>query len=96
MLDLMKQVFKDKLATPAWQTRIRAMVPSYGTALNGSPEKVQQEWIATSQVLQLAPPPVIDLATPAAAPTSTPTSRPAPSGQPSTRQPSRASSDMAL
>ena len=96
MLDLMKQVFKDKLATPAWQTRIRAMVPSYGTALNGSPEKVQQEWIATSQVLQLAPPPVIDLATPAPAPTSTPTSRPAPSGQPSTRQPSRASSDMAL
>ena len=96
MLDLMKQVFKDKLATPAWQTRIRAMVPSYGMALNDSPEKVQQEWIATSQVLQLAPPPVIDLATPAAAPTSTPTSRPAPSGQPSMRQPSRASSDMAL
>jgi malate dehydrogenase (quinone) len=63
MLDLMKQVFKDKLATPAWQSRIREMVPSYGTALNASAEKVQQEWTSTSQVLQLAPPPTLDAMT---------------------------------
>jgi len=79
MLDLMKQVFKDKLATPAWQAKIREIVPSYGTALNASPEKVVQEWTATAQVLQLSPPPAIDLTPGAAAPTpaSAPTSAPA-------------------
>ncbi|MDM0088485.1 MULTISPECIES: malate dehydrogenase (quinone) [unclassified Variovorax] len=79
MLDLMKQVFKDKLATPAWQAKIREIVPSYGTALNASPEKVVQEWTATAQVLQLSPPPAIDLTPGAAAPTpaSAPTNAPA-------------------
>ncbi len=98
MLDLMKQVFKDKLATPAWQSRIREMVPSYGTALNASAEKVQQEWTSTSQVLQLAPPPTLDAMTTSPAPVSAPatSARPSPSGQPATRQPSKASTDMAL
>ncbi|MBB1600676.1 malate dehydrogenase (quinone) [Variovorax sp. UMC13] len=79
MLDLMKQVFKDKLATPAWQAKIREIVPSYGTALNASPEKVVQEWTATAQVLQLSPPPAIDLTPGAAAPApaSAPTNAPA-------------------
>jgi len=61
MLDVLQKVFTDKVATPAWQEKIRQIVPSYGTKLNDSPERVQQEWNYTAEVLQLTPPPVIDL-----------------------------------
>jgi malate dehydrogenase (quinone) len=44
MLDLLKRVFPDQLATPAWQEKIRRMVPSYGTILNQHPELVAAEW----------------------------------------------------
>ncbi|EJL03430.1 MULTISPECIES: malate dehydrogenase (quinone) [Pseudomonas] len=59
MLDVMQKVFKDKVASPAWQEKIRQIVPSYGTHLNDDPERVYQEWKYTSDVLQLAPPPDI-------------------------------------
>ncbi len=84
MLDLMKQVFKDKLATPAWQAKIREIVPSYGTQLNSRPDRVYQEWTTTSEILQLAAPPQINLNVPAA------------SSPPPLRQPSKPSVDMAL
>ena len=60
MLDLLKKVFADRLATPAWQQRIRAIVPSFGTPLNAQPDLLAREWAATAQTLQLtiAPPPV--------------------------------------
>jgi malate dehydrogenase (quinone) len=61
MLDVLQKVFTDKVATPAWQDKIRQIVPSFGTKLNDSPERVQQEWNYTAEVLQLTPPPVIDL-----------------------------------
>lgn len=61
MLNVLEKVFKDKVATPAWQSKIRQIVPSYGTKLNDHPEKVVQEWAYTSQLLKLTPPPVIDL-----------------------------------
>ena len=60
MLNVLEKVFKDKVATPEWQAKIRQIVPSYGTKLNDSPAAVQQEWNYTSEVLQLTPPPVID------------------------------------
>jgi malate dehydrogenase (quinone) len=91
MLDLMKQVFKDKLATPAWQTRIREIVPSYGTALNASPEKVVQEWTTTAQVLQLTPPPTIDLT-----PTAAPSPAPAPDSAPAAARKRKPVADVAL
>jgi malate dehydrogenase (quinone) len=59
MLDVMQKVFKDKVASPAWQEKIRQIVPSFGTRLNDDPERVYQEWKYTSDVLQLAPPPDI-------------------------------------
>jgi malate dehydrogenase (quinone) len=59
MLSVLQKVFKDKVATPAWQEKLHQIVPSYGTALNGSPEKVAQEWAYTAKVLELTPPPVI-------------------------------------
>jgi len=59
MLSVLEKVFKDKVATPAWQEKLRQIVPSYGTQLNGSPERVAQEWAYTAEVLQLTPPPAI-------------------------------------
>ena len=83
MLGVLEKVFKDKLATPQWQAKVRQIVPSYGTRLNDSPEKVMQEWAYTSQVLQLDPPPAID---------------PSPAAPPANVAPAaeRAASDMAL
>ncbi|MBU0526400.1 MULTISPECIES: malate dehydrogenase (quinone) [Pseudomonas] len=69
MLTVLQKVFKDKVASPAWQEKLHQIVPSYGTQLNGSPEKVAQEWAYTAKVLQLTPPPAIgQVAAPAAAP----------------------------
>ncbi|CAI8973909.1 malate:quinone oxidoreductase [Pseudomonas sp. IT-P253] len=59
MLTVLQKVFKDQVASPAWQEKLHQIVPSYGTQLNGSPEKVAQEWAYTAKVLQLTPPPVI-------------------------------------
>lgn len=64
MVSLLQKVFKDKVATPAWQQKLRQIVPSYGTRLNDSPAKVQAEWAYTSEVLQLTPPPQIDMTVP--------------------------------
>lgn len=69
MLSVLQKVFKDQVASPAWQEKLHQIVPSYGTQLNGSPEKVAEEWAYTAKVLQLTPPPAIpQLAAPAAAP----------------------------
>ncbi|AWM92763.1 malate dehydrogenase (quinone) [Pseudomonas sp. 31-12] len=69
MLTVLQKVFKDKVASPAWQEKLHQIVPSYGTQLNGNPEKVAQEWAYTAKVLQLTPPPAIgQVAAPAAAP----------------------------
>ncbi len=60
MLDLLNKVFKDKLASAPWQDKIKHIIPSYGTHLNNSPERVEEEWAYTSEILQLTPPPAID------------------------------------
>lgn len=62
MLTVLEKAFKDKVATPEWQAKIRQIVPSYGTKLNDSPEQVQQSWNYTAEILQLTPPPVINAA----------------------------------
>jgi malate dehydrogenase (quinone) len=62
MLHLMETVFKDKVATPAWQTKLKQIIPSYGTQLNGNVEATEKELGYTSRVLQL------DNPTPAAQP----------------------------
>ncbi|MHC8400656.1 malate dehydrogenase (quinone) [Pseudomonas sp. MDT1-17] len=73
MLTVLQKVFKDKVASPAWQEKLHQIVPSYGTQLNGSPEKVAQEWAYTAKVLQLTPPPVMGQAVaPAASPVEAP------------------------
>ncbi|MFJ4376343.1 malate dehydrogenase (quinone) [Pseudomonas japonica] len=54
MLDLMGKVFKDRLASSAWQEKVKQIIPSYGTRLNDDPAAVEREWAYTSEVLQLA------------------------------------------
>ncbi|TXC72802.1 malate dehydrogenase (quinone) [Sphingomonas ginsenosidivorax] len=56
MLDLLKTVFGTRLATPAWQAKIREIVPSYGIALNDHPEMLAAHWASTAQTLQLSVP----------------------------------------
>ncbi|ONF95767.1 Malate:quinone oxidoreductase [Sphingomonas jeddahensis] len=64
MLGLLKQVFPQRLATPAWQAKLREMVPTYGVALNDNPELLAHEWQATGETLRLAaPPPAVHVAT---------------------------------
>ncbi|ETK19107.1 malate:quinone oxidoreductase [Pseudomonas sp. FH4] len=86
MLTVLEKVFKDKVATPAWQEKLKQIVPSYGTKLNGSPERVAQEWAYTAKVLQLTPPPAIP-AMPA--PQATEAAKPA-------TEPSKPAADIAL
>ncbi|MET0249493.1 MAG: malate dehydrogenase (quinone) [Sphingobium sp.] len=54
MLDLLRKVFPERLASPQWQAKIRAIVPSYGTQLNDDPARLQAQWDATAAALQLA------------------------------------------
>ncbi|TCW00142.1 malate dehydrogenase (quinone) [Biostraticola tofi] len=56
MLQLMETVFKDKYATPEWQAKLKAIIPSYGQKLNGNVEATENELEATSRVLQLENP----------------------------------------
>ncbi|HHT5016256.1 TPA: malate dehydrogenase (quinone) [Citrobacter koseri] len=53
MLHLMEKVFKEKVASPEWQAKLKTIVPSYGTNLNGNIEATEQELQYTSDVLGL-------------------------------------------
>ncbi|CAI8837504.1 malate:quinone oxidoreductase [Pseudomonas sp. IT-196MI5] len=86
MLTVLQKVFKDKVATPEWQAKLHQIVPSYGTQLNASPEKVAEEWAYTAKVLQLTPPPA--MIAPAVKPVTVDTAVKAPKAN--------AASDMAL
>ncbi|EZI26180.1 malate dehydrogenase (quinone) [Pseudomonas extremaustralis] len=86
MLTVLQKVFKDKVATPAWQEKLHQIVPSYGTKLNDSPEAVAKEWAYTANILQLTPPPAIPQL---AAPKAIEAAKPA-------AEPSKPASDLAL
>ncbi|MBJ2176905.1 malate dehydrogenase (quinone) [Pseudomonas veronii] len=86
MLTVLQKVFKDKVATPAWQEKLHQIVPSYGTKLNDNPEAVAKEWAYTAGILQLTPPPAIPQMT---APKATEAAKPA-------VEPSKPASDLAL
>ncbi len=73
MLSLLEKVFSDRIKTPAWQSKIREIVPSYGKKLNEHPDLLAAEWAATAETLQLAiASPTLDGVAPAAAPTGEP------------------------
>jgi malate dehydrogenase (quinone) len=53
MLHLMEKVFKDKVSTPEWQAKLKEIIPSYGTELNGNVAATEKELGDTSRVLML-------------------------------------------
>ncbi|BDH44565.1 putative malate:quinone oxidoreductase [Salmonella enterica subsp. enterica serovar Choleraesuis] len=53
MLRLLETVFKEQVASEAWQQKLRAMIPSWGVALNDEPELAASIMQSTSEALQL-------------------------------------------
>lgn len=49
----MEKVFKDKVASAEWQSKLKTMIPSYGQKLNGNVELTEREMSRTSRILQL-------------------------------------------
>ncbi|PLR36914.1 malate dehydrogenase (quinone) [Chimaeribacter coloradensis] len=69
MLELMERVFKEKVASPEWQAKLKQIIPSYGQKLNGNLALTQQVLEETSRILQLESLPE---SVPAASPAGTP------------------------
>ncbi|QNQ20589.1 malate dehydrogenase (quinone) [Kosakonia sp. SMBL-WEM22] len=70
-LNVIKKMFPEQFNSPAWQSKIKEVVPSFGQHLNGNVSLTQQVWDDTAAALELTKPPVIDMkdaqaATPAA------------------------------
>lgn len=84
-LNVMKALFPTEFASPEWQQKIHAIVPSYGQKLNDNTTLTQQVWDDTAATLQLTKPPVIQMNN----------SAPAPGSTPETKQPAQPH-DMAL
>ncbi|MDH2912487.1 malate dehydrogenase (quinone) [Kosakonia sp. HypNH10] len=53
MLELMEKVFTERFASEAWQTKLREIIPSFGTGLNGNIEAADAELRYTSEILGL-------------------------------------------
>ncbi|MEB4675528.1 malate dehydrogenase (quinone) [Enterobacteriaceae bacterium G50] len=62
-LNVIKKMFPEQFSTEQWQSKIRAIVPSYGQELNGNSALTQQVWDDTAATLQLVKPPVIQMNT---------------------------------
>ncbi|MFH8134253.1 malate dehydrogenase (quinone) [Pantoea osteomyelitidis] len=60
-INVMKKLFPEQFNSPEWQSKIRAIVPSYGQKLNGNVSLTQQVWDETAATLQLTKPPVIQM-----------------------------------
>lgn len=53
MLELMEKVFTERFASEAWQAKLKEIIPSFGTELNGNIEAADQELRYTSEILGL-------------------------------------------
>ncbi|WP_350238864.1 malate dehydrogenase (quinone) [Pectobacterium colocasium] len=53
MLSLLEKVFKDKVATPEWQGKLKEIIPSYGQKLNGNIDMTNKIRSYTSSTLGL-------------------------------------------
>ncbi|WP_297206536.1 malate dehydrogenase (quinone) [uncultured Pluralibacter sp.] len=65
-LNVMKALFPQQFASPEWQAKIKAIIPSFGQQLNGNAALTQQVWDSTAEALQLTKPPVIQMEQPQA------------------------------
>ncbi len=53
MVDLLNRCFKNQVATPEWQEKLKQMIPSYGVKLNENPQQLEDIRLFTSQVLKI-------------------------------------------
>ncbi|SCC63403.1 malate dehydrogenase (quinone) [Kosakonia oryziphila] len=53
MLGLMEKVFTERFASAAWQAKLKEIIPSFGTQLNGNIEAADAELRYTSEILGL-------------------------------------------
>jgi malate dehydrogenase (quinone) len=53
MIDLIDRCFKDQLASPAWQEKLKVMIPSFGQALNENPALLAETRKNTAEILKL-------------------------------------------
>ena len=53
MLQLMEKVFKEKINSADWQAKLKAIIPSYGTRLDGNAAEIERALAWTSEVLKL-------------------------------------------
>ena len=60
MLSVLEKTFKDRIQTPAWQARLKAIVPSYGQKLNNDLALTNQTRAWSSERLQLLHVPVAE------------------------------------
>lgn len=56
MLQVLEAGFKQQIASQAWRTKLRQMIPSWGLTLNDHPQLAAELMHATSQTLQLDTP----------------------------------------
>lgn len=54
MLHLMEKTFKDKVASPEWQAKLKEIIPSYGQTLNDNVELANKTRAWSSERLQLS------------------------------------------
>jgi len=60
-LSVMEKLFPQEFKSAEWQSKIRAIVPSFGQKLNDDPALTQRVWDETAATLQLVKPPVIQM-----------------------------------
>lgn len=53
MVDLIGRCFKEEMATPKWQEKLKVMIPSYGQTLNDNPALLAEIRKDTASVLKL-------------------------------------------
>ncbi|MFC5408871.1 malate:quinone oxidoreductase [Larkinella bovis] len=53
MLDLLNRCFKEQMASPEWQAKLKQMIPSYGQSLAQNPQLTQEIRAMTSEALGL-------------------------------------------
>jgi malate dehydrogenase (quinone) len=53
MLELLEKSFADRMASPEWQGKVKAMIPSYGQSLVDDPALFEQVRAYTTTTLQL-------------------------------------------
>jgi malate dehydrogenase (quinone) len=53
MIDLIDRCFKDQLASPVWQEKLKVMIPSFGQALNENPALLVETRKNTAEILKL-------------------------------------------